>query len=167
MNKRARMVAAAVIAAFVYLTLLPLFWPEPKATLIYGRTTRDAVLNVTVSSWHSNFEVGAYYCLEFDRPNLAGQSMVCPGQAYQENVFKGGVVRLWDVNRFTFPQSKRVTLTLPLDKLLQDGVIQPGKVRGWARVTVNFVDVSARSFSIWSGMGKTPSTKQQRFPFEF
>ena len=67
-----RGIAAVVIAAFVYLALLPLFWPEPKAALSYGRTA-------------------------------AGEA---------------ALDKLWEIDRRTFPRSKKATLVIPFAKEL-------------------------------------------------
>ncbi len=139
-NARRRL-AALVLVAGLYLNL-PVLWPEPR---VEGRWSEmpgeDPEAIIRVRSWHSNVRIARVaFCVELSEPNPQGQTFICPEPLFDDG---GGTRRIpvLKLSRLTYPRTTEMRVPLPLRKLVQEGSVPAGSIRGWLETTVVYADL--------------------------
>ena len=166
MGKHKKATIGFVCLAFCYLSILPLFWPSPKATAEFPHEhpyDEDLGIRIRVSAWHTNVRIREVrFYVDYRQTTAHGPE----GFFYPTNLFHiGKPPRRWPffkLNRFSWPRSKELDLTLPLSQLAQKGVVGTGVVRG--KVDISIVTPALPCpLAIW--LGYLTWERTQNIPF--
>ncbi len=141
--RRGKTIGTAAGAALVaYFLILPIFWSftEPHAAITIPNAWQhnvDLPIHIRVTNAHPNFTIQEVR-VTFNYAPADGQGTPYPRILHQLprkknwNIFK--------VNRFTWPCSDDLDVTLPLAELARDNGVRPGILKGEIQVTVDYVD---------------------------
>ena len=143
-------VTPLIILVVGYFIVVPILWPwmEPDARVSMPTLWRhnvDMPIRVRVSSVHSNFVVQEVR-VTFDYAPEGDQ-----GTPYPEILHSGQKTNnwtTWKVNRFTYPRSKNMEVTLPFERLAKEGKIKPGTLKGQLQVSIDYASGTGRGHSV-------------------
>lgn len=166
MGKYKKIIITFVCVAFCYFGILPLFWPRPKATAELPHEhpyDQDLGITIEVFAWHKNVKIRQVrFYVNYQQTTAHGPE----GSFYSIRLFHGGKrTQRWSfftVNRFTWPRSRRLDITLPLAQLAEKGVVKTGVVRGKLDISVATPALPG-SLAIW--LGYITKERTQHIPF--
>jgi len=155
-----------LVLASIYFLVVPLLWPRPTATVQMPTTTslgEDIVIEVSASAWHSNFDITR---VRFMPDPLRSSALVEQVPFYPIDVRDMPARNGWrpsSVNRFTWPHTRRYTLTVPLAQRAQEGALQAGTLTGTIFITAEAPRLG--KFDRDSRGGHRSGNSPQAFPF--
>lgn len=150
----------------VYFLIVPMFWsfagPEAKVTIPdVWRHDTDLPIHVRVTNAHPNLVIQEVR-VTFDYAPADGQGTPYPRILHQ--VAKKQDWPVLTLNRFTWPCSWDLDVTLPLAELARDSGIKPGILKGQIQVTVDHVRAAGRRRAY---MGRLPNESRMiAIPYE-
>ncbi|MBX7259582.1 MAG: hypothetical protein K1Y02_24700 [Candidatus Hydrogenedentes bacterium] len=145
---RGKAVGTGVAAALaIYFLIVPMFWwlSEPAASVTIPSAWRhdvDVPIHVRVTNPHPNFVIQEVR-VTFDYAPGDGQ-----GTPYPRILHQAAKKQDWPtftLNRFTWPCSSDLDVTLPLAELARDSGVKAGVLKGQVQVTVDYVRATGRS----------------------
>ncbi len=166
LGKYKKTLIACVCVAFCYFGILPLFWPSPKATAELPHEhpyDEDLGIKIKVFAWHKNVKIRQVrFYVDYQQTTAHGPE----GPFYTTSLFHSGEqMHRWPffaVNRFTWPRSRKLDLTLPLKRLAREGVVRTGVVRGKLDISIATPSLPG-NLGTW--LGYITRERTQHIPF--
>ena len=166
MGRYKKITITFVCVAFCYFGLLPLFWPRPKATAEFPQEhpyDADLGIKIEVYAWHKNVKIREVrFYVDYQQTTAHGPE----GPFHARSLFHSREPRhrwpYFRLNRFTWPRSRELDLTLPLAQLAQKGVVKAGVVRGKLDVSIATPDMPG-PLAMW--LGYMTFERTQQIPF--
>ncbi|MBI4558761.1 MAG: hypothetical protein HY706_14360 [Candidatus Hydrogenedentes bacterium] len=168
MTKTRFIVSVVSVGAIFYFLILPICWlwfePTVEAPLpVSAPYNQDLSFPVTVSLWHSNYEIGhVRFYVEHYESTAHGPK----GLFYPEIVYTGQVRQAWSrwsINRLTRPHSTKLDVTVPFSRFAEEGLVGPGILKGKVDVAISYVYAMRRSYGL---QGQIPTLTTIAVPFE-
>jgi hypothetical protein len=147
-------VTPLIVLVVGYFIVLPIFWPwmEPGARVSLPELWRhdaDMPIRIRVTSAHPNIVVQEVR-VTFDYAPEGDQGTPYPEILHSAQ--KTNNWTTWKVNRFTYPRSQDMEVSLPLARLAEEGKVKPGTLKGQVQVSLDYVSGVGRGHSL---AGKT------------
>lgn len=140
-EEKKTLVKIICVIIVLYLLILPAFWPRPRLTIEMPSEEalrEDLPISVSVNAWHSNFSVAQVRFL----PDPANSTAFVKGkELYILELQEGNPRSLWkgwQINRITWPRSRRYQFRVPVQKLSADGTLKTGELKGNIAVQVAY-----------------------------
>lgn len=168
-TNKARLAIVAAIPFLAYWGIAPLFWPLPDLSVTVPPETpidAEVPIDIQLDALHPNFEIiNVRFYVDHYNSDVHGPN----GPFYPQNLHRIAEPvnwGFWEVNRFTWPRTRKRTVSLPLRELAAEGVVKPGTVRGKIDVTVAYPDVHSRMAQILGGFPTRSRMLSQPFEME-
>ncbi len=169
MGKHTKILITLFGVAFLYFGIVPLLWPRPIATAELPHEhpyDEDLVISVRVTAWHKNVSIREVrFYVDYQQTTAHGPE----GPFHATRLFHiGKPPRRWPyytLNRFTWPRSSKLDLTLPLRELAQEGVVKSGVVRGKLDISIA-TPAMPGNLSPWLGYMSRERTQQIPFSIQ-
>ncbi len=134
-------VIGIVVAAFVYLFMVPWFWPLPEVDAQIPQSAvlgQDIQIPITVSAWHSNVDVSLvrFYVDYYGSTAKGEDGLFNPTPVLQREARR--FVGVWGFNHLTYPWSETIYVTVPLSQFANEKLLGPGTLAGKVDVTFNY-----------------------------
>lgn len=146
----------------VYFAGIPLFWPKPESSAVLEKEAglNDNILfELTVRTWHKNFSVSRvrFVVDNYGSSSVGAHKPVLPIILHDMERKKDW--SLWNVNRVTWPRSRRYDLMIPIKSLVDEGYLSEGTVKGTIEVLIDYTEIT-----YWPSY--PPRSLRDRLPFE-
>ncbi len=149
MTQRRAIVVAVILVLMGYFILLPWFWAAgaPSAHAAVPESwphSKDLPIRITTRAWHNNFQVTQVrFFADHTQTSFEGlEDPLYPFMLHEESAPRTWPV--FQINRFTFPRSRTLEVTVPFGRLAAENKVAPGVVAGYLDISYTYTRNLAR-----------------------